>query len=114
MAHKNMTTQEAIEYIQNDETFDDFSFRGDDFIPEDKFNDSQYHGDDEYATSELSGVSAIFIPEKSESYIVEAIKLAAKYGKNIFLLAGENRSNMEGDYHEVLVQCHRIVGIINA
>lgn len=112
MAHKRLTVEEAIEIICNDESFDDFSVRGDDFVPDDKFNNSHYHGDDE-PEYELPGVSAIFIPARDKQYIVDAIRKARHYGKNVFLLAGETGNNSMGDPDEILMTTHRIVGIIS-
>lgn len=108
-----MTIKETIEYIKNDESNDDFAFRGDDFVPECKFNNSRYHGDDE-SEFELGGVSAIKITAYGEKYIQEAARLAKRYGKNIFLLKGQaiNAHAWANDPGECLMQAHQIVAVI--
>lgn len=114
MAHKIMTIQEAIEYIQNEETNDDFAFRSDDFTPESTFNNSWYHGDDE-PEFELDGVSAIKVMAYGESYIRKAAEMAKRYGSNLFLLQGYaiNAHEWANDPGECLMTEHKIVGIIN-
>lgn len=112
MAHKALTTQEAIDLIKNDESFDDFAFRGDDFVPAKKFRNSRYHGDDE-PEYKLNGVSAITVYAPGADYIKQAIAKARKYGNNVFLLAGKTASNYSGDKDEILMTEYRIIGIIN-
>ena len=58
---KTITMEEAIEIIQNDETFADFAFRVT-IIPAKHFRSSRYHGDDDNMPRQLPGVSAIWIP----------------------------------------------------
>ena len=111
---KTMTIQEAIEYIKNENTNDDFAFRGDDFIPVRKFRNSRYHGDDEQEFN-LGGVSAIKVNAYGEQYIREAANTAKRYGKNLFLLQGYaiNAHEWANDPGECLMTEHKIVGIIN-
>lgn len=113
MTHKTMTISEAIEYIENDETNNDFAFRGDDFIPESTFNYSWYHGDDE-EEFELDGVSAIKVMGYSETHILKSANMAQQYGKNIFLLSGcaINAHEWASDPGECLMTEHEIVGIV--
>lgn len=112
--HKRMTADEAVEYILNDDSFDDFTFRGDDFIPSKKFRKSKYHGDEE-GEFQLPGVSSINIPAYDKEYILEAINKARRYGDNIFLLRGKKRNAHEwaSDPDEVLMEDHSIVAIID-
>jgi hypothetical protein len=95
---KTMTIQEAIEYIKNENTNDDFAFRGDD---EPEFN--------------LGGVSAIKVNAYGEQYVREAANTAKRYGKNLFLLQGYaiNAHEWANDPGECLMTEHKIVGIIN-
>ena len=113
---KQMTIQEAIEYIKNEDTNDDFAFRGDNFIPSGAFNNSFYHPSDiddgeEY---ELDGVSAIKVVACEEQYIVKAAKMAKKYGKNLFLLQGcaDNADEENHDPGECLMTEHKIVCLV--
>ena len=108
-----MTIQEVIEYLENDTSFDDYAFRGDDFIPERDFNNSYYHGDDE-AEYELPGVSAIFIPAFEESYITKSIEKARHYGKNVFLLRGQmtNADDVNHDPDELIMMNNEIIAIV--
>lgn len=112
MAQK-MTIQEAIEYIENEDTNDDFAFRGDDFIPESTFRSSWYHGDEE-EEFELGGVSAIKVMACSEQYIRKAAEAAKSYGKNLFLLQGYaiNAHEWTNDPGECLMAEHKIVCIV--
>lgn len=108
-----MTAQQVIEYIENSETFDDFAFRGDDFIPAKSFRKSRYHGDDgpEY---ELKGVSSIKVADCQEQYIIEAMEQARKYGDNLFLLQGRaiNADDENHDHGECLMTSHKIICIV--
>lgn len=113
---KKMTIKKAIDYIENEDTNDDFSFRGDDFIPSDTFNNSFYHPSDiddgeEY---ELGGVSAIKVMACEEQYIIKAAEKAKKYGKNLFLLQGcaDNADEENHDPGECLMVEHKIVCIV--
>jgi len=113
MSHRKMTVAEVVEYLTNVDTFDDFSFRGDDFIPVKRFRKSRYHGD-ERPKYQLPGVSAIFIPALEEQYIMDAIKRARLYGKNVFLLRGQlqNADDVYNDPGEILMVRHEIVCIV--
>jgi hypothetical protein len=111
--HPVLSIDQAKQIIDNDETNLDFSFRGDDFIPKDKFQNSSYHGDDapEY---ELPGTSSIYIPSTDESDFQKAFDRASTYGDNVFLLRGRN-INADESFHdsdEVLVQDNEIVAIV--
>lgn len=112
---RKMTVSEVIEYLKNDDSFDDFAFRGDDFVPSSNFKNSRYHGDDE-PEYELNGVSAIAIPAMQSRYITDAIKSAVKYGRNIYLLRGRaiNADEVNHDPQEVLIQNHTIVCMVTA
>jgi hypothetical protein len=113
MTHKKMTVQEVIDYIEDTDTFDDFAFRGDNYIPAKNFRDSWYHGDDmpEY---QLHGVSAIKVMAPHKSYILDAMKLAKKYGNTLFLLRGQaiNADEVTNDPGECLMTSHKIVCIV--
>ena len=113
---KKMTIQEAIEYIENEDTNDDFAFRGDDYIPARKFRNSFYHPSDidDGETYNLGGVSSIKVMVNSEKYIVEAANLARQYGKNLFLLQGSaiNADEENHDKDECLMTEHKIVCVI--
>lgn len=114
---KKMTIQEVIEYLNNDETNDDFAFRGDDFVPADGegYKNSRYHGDDA-EEFELDGVSAIYIPSYHDADIIRSICMAKAYGNNVVLLRGYTTNGHEWahDSHECLVQNNEIVCVINA
>lgn len=114
MAHKKMTLEEVIDYIESDNTWDDFSFRGDDYIPARNFRKSSYHGDDE-PEYQLHGVSAVNVAANHKEYIVKAICTARKYGENVFLLRGEaqNADEVNHDPDEVVMVSHKIVGIVD-
>lgn len=108
---KTITMEEAIEIIQNDETFADFAFRGDNHTPAKHFRSSRYHGDDDNMPRQLPGVSAIWIPSHDEGHIRKSALLASAYGNNVFLLRGE-QENTDGDYMEVVMLSHEIVAIV--
>ena len=116
MAHTEMTLDEVIEYIKNnDDPFIEFGLRTDAFTPNEKFNNSWYHGD-ECAEYELPGVSVIKIMARDENCVNRAYKLSEPYrqDKFIFLLEGEcaNADELTGDYGEALMIEHKIVAII--
>lgn len=108
-----MTIEEAIEYIQDDETNDDFSFRGDNCVPKNTFNNSWYHGDDD-SEFNLGGVSAIAVTSYAAKDIYDAAIAAKRYGKNLFLLRGSamNAHEWANDPGECLMSEHKIVGIV--
>ena len=113
---KIMTIGEVVEYINNSnyiEPCNHFSIRGDDYTPVKKFRKSKYHGDD-CAEHTLSGTSAIVITYPSADYIQQAIDIAEKYGKKVFLLEGEiyNAGDIDCDPCEILVGGHKIVAEI--
>jgi hypothetical protein len=113
MRHKKMTVEEVVDHLINDDSFDDFAFRGDDFVPVKRFRKSKYHGDDR-SEYQLNGVSAIHIPALNDEYIKDAIRQARKYGKNIFLLRGEsqNADDTYNDPGEICMVSHEIVCIV--
>jgi hypothetical protein len=112
-----MTLQEVIEYLNNDESNDDFAFRGDDFIPADgdAYRNSWYHGDDA-DEFELAGVSAIHISTYCENDIIRSICKARAYGNNVVLLRGytTNAHEWAHDPGECLVQNNVVVCVIEA
>ena len=114
---KKMTVQEGIEYLNDDETNDDFAFRGDDFIPAEGegYKNSWYHGDDA-EEFELDGVSAIHISTYSDSDIIKSICMARAYGNNVVLLRGitTNAHEWANDPGECLVQNNVVVCVIDA
>ena len=114
---KKMTVQEVIEYLNNDESGDDFAFRGDDFVPGvgGKYNNSCYHGDDA-DEFELDGVSAINITSYRERDVIKAIGRARMYGENVVLLRGYQTNSHEwaNDPDECLIQNNQVVCVINA
>jgi hypothetical protein len=116
MTHKTMTVEEVIDYILNAETSDDFSFRGDSYIPARKFRNSHYHPSDvdDGEEFDLGGVSAIKVMDYSEQYIRDAAKHARRYGSNLFLLQGEatNAHEWANDPGEVLMASHKIICIV--
>jgi len=113
MSYRKMTVKEVISHILDDDSSDDFAFRGDNFEPVRKFRKSKYHGDNmpEY---QLPGVSAVNIAAYRAEYIVKAIEEAKRYGKNVYLLKGETRNadDITGDPHEVIMMSHEIVCIV--
>lgn len=115
---ETMTIKQVVEYIKNDDTFDDFGFRGDNCNPVEidgnKFYNSRYHGDD-VEEFELDGVSCIFIAAKQDEYIESAIYAAKKYGKNVYLLRGNqvNADEEFNDPNECLIQNNVIVCTID-
>jgi len=113
---KKMTVQEVIEYLNNDESNDDFAFRGDDFIPEKGgYKNSSYHGDDA-DEFELDGVSAIYINTYRDADIIKAIGRARMYGDNVVLLRGYeiNAHEWAHDPDECLIQNNEVVCVIDA
>ena len=113
---KKMTIQEVIEYLNNDETNDDFAFRGDDFVPADGgYKNSWYHGDDE-EEFELDGVSAININSYRDNDIIKAVGRARMYGENVVLLRGYqiNAHEWANDPGECLIQNNEVICIIEA
>ena len=114
-----MTLAEATEYIKNhDDPFVEFGIRVDSFIPNDKFNNSWYRGD-EYDEYELSGVSVIKVMARGEKYVNQAYEMSKPYaeygeGKHMFLLEGEctNADEVTHDPGEALMIEHKIVAII--
>lgn len=110
---KRMSVSEVIEYLQNNESTNDFAFRGDNFTPARKFRNSRYHGDDE-PEYELPGVSAIAIPAMYPEYIKDAINRARRYGRNVYLLRGTatNADEANHDPQELLMTSHRIVCMV--
>lgn len=113
---KKMTVQEVIEYLNNDETNDDFAFRGDDFVPANGgYRNSWYHGDDA-DEFELDGVSAVNISTYHDKDIIDAICKAKKYGNNVVLLRGYqiNAHEWANDPSECLIQNNEVVCVINA
>jgi len=110
-AHREYSIKEALSLIINSDK--NFAIRGDDYIPQEKFEDSRYHGDDAEEFTH-NGVSAIFLPGATEKYLMSSVMDASKYGKNIFILSGDI-INADPEYHdpnEVLVQNNKIEGII--
>lgn len=101
-----LTINQVRELIDNDNSFDDFAVRGDNFVISsgDSFNNSWYHGDDE-PEFELDGVSCISISANDEKYIKDAAKKAAQYGKYIYLVRGEmtNGHEVYNDLSECLM-----------
>lgn len=116
MTYQKMTLTEAIEYIKNhDDPFIEFGIRTDSFMPDDKFANSWYRGD-EVEEYELPGVSVIKVMARDETCVKIAYDLSTPYAedKYIFLLEGEcvNADELTGDYGEALMIDHKIVGII--
>lgn len=109
---KTMTLTQAIEYIENSESFDTFSFRGDSYVPKSKFRPSRYHGDHTGIPSAIGGVSAVKIAARCEPYITDAAEAARMYGSNLYLLAGDAVSTDYGDPGEIVMTSHRIVARI--
>ena len=113
---KKMTIQEAVEYIKNEDTNDDFSFRGDNFIPARKFRNSFYHPSDidDGESYDLGGVSAIKVTTNSERNIAQAANMAKTYGRNLFLLQRRaiNADEENHDAGECLMTEHKIICIV--
>lgn len=112
---KSMTIDQIVEYLDNEETNDDFAFRGDDEEVVGSFNNSCYHGDDE-PEYELGGVSAIVLPRFNKDNVIESICKARAYGKNVYLLRGLqiNADEATHDPDEVLIQENKIVCVVCA
>ena len=114
---KKMTVQEVIEYLNNDETNDDFAFRGDDFIPAEGecYKNSWYHGDDA-DEFELDGVSAININSYRDADVIKAIGRARMYGDNVVILRGYqiNAHEWAHDPGECLIQNNEVICVIDA
>jgi hypothetical protein len=117
MTQNKMTLQEVIEYLNNDESNDDFAFRGDDYIPADgdAYRNSWYHGDDA-DEFELDGVSAIHISTYRDADISKSICLAKAYGNSVVLLRGRttNAHEWANDFGECLVKNNEVVCVIDA
>lgn len=93
---KVMTVLEAKDFIESYEGFDDLAVRADGFIPEESFNNSWYHGDEE-ESFEYDGVSCVKV-EFAED-LEKKIAKVSMYGKNIFLIAGTIKNGHE-IYHD--------------
>lgn len=108
---------EVVEIIKSawGDTYDDFAFRGDDYIPAHRFRRSWYHGDDE-KPFRLAGTSAIMINSPREEDILRAANQASQYGQHLFLLRGTAAPAHEWacDPGEVLMAEHKIVAMVVA
>jgi len=106
----------------NYESLEIYALRGDNFIPSKKFKKS-FNRPDGAKTTKLDGVSAIGLAQNAAGgdnsinldFLKQQIKKAKQYGKNIFLIKGDQIDVGNDDFNnEVILGNHKIIDKINS